>query len=180
MGGRKLCSGSAGSVINWPPGSGPLLQYFIKERKKIWKEVQYFIKVNYLIAPVWHIRFSISAKCVQGLSESGSGSGLIRNKLASRIRNSGRTDPLIQISQKYLRIRYALGKKNIVDAWIRIFPIPDPGVKKAPDPDPQDWFFCTQKIGYFLLTQHVHEEVVEVAIQDVPRHSVVLVRYLNI
>ncbi len=32
---------------------------------------------------------------------------------------------------------------------------------------------------YILLTQHVHEEVVEVAIQDVPRHSVVLVRYLN-
>ncbi len=81
--------------------------------------------------------------------------------------------------------QYARGRiyhrciNSYFDPWIRIFSIPDPKSRKnrIPDPDPQHWFFLHKR--YFLLTQHVHEEVVEVAIQDVPCHGVVLVRYLK-
>ncbi len=31
---------------------------------------------------------------------------------------------------------------------------PDPGVKKAPDPDPQHWFYQAQKIWQLQLLGH--------------------------
>ncbi len=146
----KQCSGSGGSVINWPPEVGSLLEYFIKEWKKFWKQVQYFIKVNDLIVRygaclTTHV-FDIRKICPQRI-RIRIWIRLIRNKLASRIRNSGRTDPRIRTPQKYLRIRNALEKKHFWSLNPDFF-YTGSKVKKAPDPGSgsSTLIFFTKKI----------------------------------
>jgi hypothetical protein len=85
------CSGSGGSVISWPPGSGKL-GTINQNSKKFRKQVPFSFTNVFDLLPFWHHIFSMHTK----MSSYDPGRRIPWFRL---------TDPLIRIRKNYFRIR---------------------------------------------------------------------------